>query len=117
MKRIIVALVAAPVLALGLAACGGSEAPAPVVTITEQDPAPEPTEEDITQSDGYLLIQAVLEKTWNKQKDPEVICIAWAVQREKWLAKFTEVNLRFGSYEEVNAAVADFFDGKCASDA
>jgi hypothetical protein len=119
MNRKIPTILAAVALTASLGACANREpaTPAPVVTVTEQAPAPEPTEEDITQSAGYLLTQTLMEDAWNKQSNPELLCIVWATQRQKWLGKFVSVAVNNGvPYDEATAAVEDFFDGKCASD-
>jgi ABC-type glycerol-3-phosphate transport system substrate-binding protein len=115
MKRTTLALVAAPVLALGLAACGGSTpAPAPVVTVTA--PAPTPTQEDITQTSGYILTQAIMQVAWDKQPNPQLLCIAWATDRQKWTNQFAASAPATVPYDQASAAVEDFFDDKCASD-
>jgi len=119
MNRKIAALLAASALTASLGACSSTPAtPAPTVTVTEQAPAPEPTEEDITQSAGYLLTTTLMEQAWNQQDNPEMLCIVWVTQRQKWLSKFVSAAVRNGvPADEASAAVQDFFDGKCASDA
>lgn len=118
MKKILAAAAAAALM-LTLGACTNREpaTPAPVVTVTEQAPAPTPTQEDITQSAGYLLTQSIMEVAWNKQKNPELLCYAWVTQRAKWTRQFVSVAVQQGvPYDEATAAVQDFFDGKCADD-
>lgn len=119
MTRKIAAILAAAALAVTLGACSQepTATPAPVVTVTEQAPAPEPTEEDLTQTSGYLLTQTLMENAWDQQANPELLCIVWETQREKWLSKFVRVAVTNGvAYDEATAAVSDFFDGKCADD-
>jgi len=116
MNRKIAAVLAATALTVSLGACSNEPAtPAPVVTVTA--PAPEPTQEDITQSAGYLLTTTLMEQAWDEQENPELLCIVWATQRAKWTGKFVSVAVNNGvPYDEATAAVQDFFDGKCASD-
>ena len=105
------AILSATMLAVLLTGCTVAApeqaAPAPTVTVTEA-PA-------VTDDPGYELTQVFLETAWDEQDNPRAICLAWAIDRDKWLGKFVGIAVDQGTADAdvAEAAVTDFFDGKC----
>jgi len=90
------------------------ETPTPVETVTE---TPDPVEEDDPREDeDYYTTTFLMEKALKQSgADRQAVCLAYALQEDKTISRFTNVAVRQGmSYEPAKYAVEDFFEGMCS---
>lgn len=91
-------------------------APAPQVTVTEEAPEPEVTE-DTTDADYDAAMRIVEIASKKSGGVTPAMCISWAIDRDKWTGKFARViTSEFDIDQDVaEQVVQDFFDRKCGT--